>query len=228
MARGFRAPQATELYRLQSGQQAADLDSERLDSLELGFRAKRSDWSLDLAAFSARKRDSIFRDAEGFNVSGARSVHRGIEASLDVGLGAGWSLGVNGTYARHEYDFDVVAARGETFVAGRDVDTAPRVLGNIELQYRPDGRFDAGLQWSTVGEYYVDAENRFRYPGHSIANVRAGLALTDSLGLTVRINNVGDRAIADRADYAFGNYRYFPGRGREYFAEIRYTPKESL
>ena len=228
VARGFRAPQATELYRLQSGQQAADLDSERLDSLELGFRAKRSDWSLDLAAFSARKRDSIFRDAEGFNVSGARSVHRGIEASLDVGLGAGWSLGVNGTYARHEYDFDVVAARGETFVAGRDVDTAPRVLGNIELQYRPDGRFDAGLQWSTVGEYYVDAENRFRYPGHSIANVRAGLALTDSLGLTVRINNVGDRAIADRADYAFGNYRYFPGRGREYFAEIRYTPKESL
>ncbi len=44
----------------------------------------------------------------------------------------------------------------------------------------------------------------------------------------MRLNNVTDRDIADRADYAFGNYRYFPGRGRELFAELRYTPNESL
>ncbi|MDH3585682.1 MAG: hypothetical protein OEQ30_01200 [Gammaproteobacteria bacterium] len=32
-----------------------------------------------------------------------------------------------------------------------------------------------------------------------------------------------DRDVADRADYAFGNYRYFPGRGRELFVEFRYV-----
>ena len=227
-ARGFRAPQATELYRLQSGQQVADLDSERIDSLEAGLRTARASWSLDVSIFTARKRESIFRDAEGFNVSAARSTHRGAEASLQVGLGDAWSLAVDATYARHEYDFDVVAARGETFVSGRDVDTAPRVLGSVELLYRPGPAFDAGLQWATIGDYYLDAENRFRYPGHTIANLRAGIRLSDRLGLTLRINNLTDRTIADRADYAFGDYRYFPGRGREAFAEFLYTPKESL
>ena len=227
-ARGFRAPQATELYRLQSGQQVADLDSERIDSIEAGLRTSRAGWSLDIAVFAARKRNSIFRDAEGFNVSGARSTHRGVEATMELGFGPAWSLTVDATYARHRYDFDTVAARGETFVSGRDVDTAPRVLGSVELLYRPGSRFDASLQWATIGDYYVDAENRFRYPGHTIANLRTGISLGDGLGLTLRINNLTDRAIADRADYAFGNYRYFPGRGREFFAEIRYTPNESL
>ena len=45
----------------------------------------------------------------------------------------------------------------------------------------------------------------------------------------MRLNNLTDRSIADRADFAFGNYRYFPGRGREFFAEIQYlTTNESL
>ena len=228
LARGFRAPQATELYRLQSGQQVADLDSERIDSLELGLRFLHADWSLDLAVFTSRKRDSVFRDAEGFNVSGARSKHQGIEAGWNLGLGESWSLQVDATYARHRYDFDTVAARGETFVSGRDVDTAPRLLGNVELRFAPGTRFDAGLQWTTIGKYYLDAENSFRYPGHSIANLRAAVALSPGLEAVLRINNVTDRDIADRADYAFGNYRYFPGRGREAFVELRYTPKESL
>jgi hypothetical protein len=37
------------------------------------------------------------------------------------------------------------------------------------------------------------------------------------------VNNLADRDYADRADYAFGNYRYFPGRGRSAFIEVRYA-----
>ncbi len=224
LSRGFRAPQATELYRLQSGQQVADLDSERLDSFEIGVRTNRRSWSADLTAFTMRKRDSIFRDAEGFNISGARSKHRGFEGSVEILLNSSWQLNLAASYARHRYDFDVVASRGETFVSGRDVDTAPRWLGNVELLFKPNERINAGLQWTTIGEYYLDAENRFRYPGHAIANLRAGTRLAPSLELIVRLNNLTNRDYADRADYAFGNYRYFPGRGRELFAEIRYTP----
>jgi outer membrane receptor protein involved in Fe transport len=224
LARGFRAPQATELYRLQSGQQIADLDSERIDSFELGLRTSRDDWNVDFAVFDSRKRESIYRDSEGFNVSGARSKHRGIEAAVDLRLGQSWVIALDASYARHTYDFDVVASRGETFVSGRDVDTAPRLLGSLEILFDPDGRLDLGLQWTTIGDYYLDAENRYRYPGHSIGNFRAGLALFENIKFVLRLNNVTNRDIADRADYAFGNYRYFPGRGREMFAEIRYTP----
>jgi len=228
LLRGFRAPQATELYRLQSGQQVADLNSERLDSVEIGLRTQNSRRSIDVAAFAARKRDSIYRDAEGFNVSGARSKHLGIEGSFDLAFDEAWSLGVNASYAHHTYDFDTVASRGETFVSGRDVDTAPRILASAELVYAPASRFDASLLLTTIGKYYLDAENTATYPGHTIANLRVGFGLSDRLRLLLRINNVLDRDIADRADLAQGEYRYFPGRGRELFAELRYTPNESL
>ncbi len=37
-SQGFRPPQATELYRLQSGQNVADLDSEEVTAFEVGGR----------------------------------------------------------------------------------------------------------------------------------------------------------------------------------------------
>ena len=220
-ARGFRAPQMTELYRLQSGQQTADLDSEQIDSVEVGLRHDSESLSLDIAAFVMRKQNSVFRDAEGFNVSGARTRHDGIEAAVDWQITPAWALAMNATYARHRYDFDTVAARGETFVSGRDVDTAPRWMGSAEIGYDDGGRVRAALQWVSMGRYFVDAENRFDYPGHDLLNLRATLEATRRLTITARLNNIADRAIADRADYAFGDYRYFPGRGRELFVEFR-------
>jgi len=228
LARGFRAPQTTELYRLQSGQEIADLNSERIDALEFGVRRISDRLSLDIGFFAMKKRDSVYRDADGYNVTGARSKHRGVEVSLDWQLADDWSVAVDASYAHHTYDFDVVASRGETFASGQDVDTAPRWLGSLEVHYEPTDKFNAGLQWTSIGKYYLDAENSFSYPGHTIANLRAGISFTPRFDLVLRLNNVTNRYIADRADYAFGNYRYFPGRGRELFAEFRYTPKESL
>jgi outer membrane receptor protein involved in Fe transport len=154
-ARGFRAPQMTELYRLQSGQQVADLDSERIDSVELGVRHATEALSLDVAAFFMRKRNSVFRDAQGFNVNGARTRHDGIEAAVEWQFAAALTLAVNASYARHRYDFDTVADRGETFVAGRDVDTAPRWTGSAEIGYDRGGRLRAALQWLHMGRYYI-------------------------------------------------------------------------
>ena len=58
VARGFRAPQATELYRLQGGQETANLDSEKIDNIELGLRG---DWlgtaRYDVAVYYMHKDD---------------------------------------------------------------------------------------------------------------------------------------------------------------------------
>ena len=40
IARGYRAPDTSELYRLQRQQTIAELDSERIDSVELGVRGR--------------------------------------------------------------------------------------------------------------------------------------------------------------------------------------------
>lgn len=222
LARGFRAPQMTELYRLQSGQQVSDLKSETLDSAELGIRNSADAWRIEASLFAMQKKNSVYRDAEGFNVGGGRSKHRGIELDWSLNLHPEWEIAVRGTYAWHTYDFDVVASRGETFVSGRDVDTAPEWQGGAELRYAGSGRFDATLQWVSLGSYYLDAENQYSYPGHDVVNLRASVDFSDRWSLTVRLNNVLDTDYADRADFAFGNYRYFPGRGREMFLQLLY------
>ena len=178
--------------------------------------------SLDTSVFFMRKRNSVFRDAQGFNVNGARTRHDGIEVAMDWQFATDWTLAANAAYARHRYDFDTVAARGETFVSGRDVDTAPRWTGGVELGYDAGGPLRATLQWVHMGRYFVDAENRFDYPGHALLNLRAAYAATARLTVSARLNNVTDTDVADRADYAFGDYRYFPGRGRELLVEFRY------
>ncbi len=222
IARGFRAPQMTELYRLQSGQTVADLESEKLDSIEIGVRFRSERLLAEFVTFMMQKRGSVLRDADGFNISNGRSRHSGFEVAIDWQPSERTQVRLNASWASHKYDFDFVAARGETFVSGNDVDTAPRWLGSAEFRFDPTDRSSLALQWTSLGKYYLDAENRFTYPGHDIANVRGRFEFTDRLSIVARLNNALDAKIADRADYAFGNYRYFPGRGRELFVELSY------
>jgi iron complex outermembrane receptor protein len=230
LARGFRAPQMTELYRLQNGQQVADLDSEEVDSLEFGIRASTETFGIDASAFMMKKRNSVIRDADGFNVSNARTDHAGVETAINWQLSDRWRIKIDATYSIHQYDFDLIAARGESFVSGRDVDTAPRWIGSAELFFDATDALALNAQWATMGSYYLDAENRFDYGGHELLNLQGHLTFSRNFGISLRLNNVFGEDYADRADYAFGNYRYFPGRGRELFVEFRYAAgrKESL
>jgi outer membrane receptor protein involved in Fe transport len=168
------------------------------------------------------KTGSLYRDAEGYNVSGGRSRHRGLELNTTWQIVDSLWLTASASYARHTYEFDVTAERGETFVSGNDIDTAPRWFGNAELNFAPLPRATFSLQWVAVGDYFLDAENRFSYPGHELLNFRAMVELTAQFTITARLYNILDTDYADRADYAFGEYRYFPGRGRELFVELQY------
>lgn len=224
LARGFRAPQMTELYRLQNGQLISDLDSEQLDSLEFGWRTEQTEWRADVSLYTMRKRNSVFRDAEGFNVSGAKTRHNGIEASLAWRAAERFELLIDATYARHRYDFTFTPPRGERFIEGNEVDSAPRWMGSTRLRFEPAAHLGLELQWVHLGNYFLDAENRYGYDGHDLLNLRGSWQVNDRAHFILRLNNLTDQRYADRADFAFNNFRYFPGRGRELFAEIRYTP----
>lgn len=219
LVRGFRPPQATELYRLQSGQQVADLDSESLDSVELGLRRQTPTLRSELVVFWMEKRDYILRDADGFNVSDGKSRHRGLELSLDLRLPAGFYAGLAATWARQTYRFDRIAAQAEVIRSGNDVDTAPRTLGSARLGWARSGR-RAELEWVHIGRYWLDAANTAKYPGHDLLNLRLAQELPGGFTLTARLNNLADRLVADRADFAFGDYRYFPARDRELYLEL--------
>ena len=217
---GFRPPEMTELYRLQRGQRVADLDSERIEALELGIKGSWPDLDFALAAFDMRKDNVILRDSSGYNVDDGRTTHRGLEYQLRWQPHEAIGLSLAGTLARHRYDFSRAVEGGEQITRGNDVDTAPRELYRAAIDWRPSPDWTFEGEWLVVGDYWLDAANAHRYPGHELLNLRGRWQFARGWSATLRLNNALDRAYADRADFAFGTYRYFPGRGRALFAEI--------
>tara|TARA_R100000655_G_scaffold1642_4_gene6288 strand:+ start:3827 stop:5425 length:1599 start_codon:yes stop_codon:yes gene_type:complete len=77
-ARGERAPQASDLYRLQILQVAGQVKEETLDSVEIGARGNALNGRLvyDVAAYWMEKDNFFFRDSDGLNVPDGRPSTR--------------------------------------------------------------------------------------------------------------------------------------------------------
>jgi iron complex outermembrane receptor protein len=223
-ASGFRVPQATELYRLQRDQQSADIDSERLNSIETGIRHIADKLSVETVIYYMRKSNFIFRDAASENVSNGKTKHYGIEANLNWQIADPVYISVVGSYAKQTYDFNSDAGLGETIVKGNEIDTAPQVLASARLGYDHNIGL-AELEWAYNDAYFLDAANTARYDGHSLLNLRLETSPVDNWSIALRVMNLTDVKYADRADYLTvtapaNRYRYFPGREREVYLQL--------
>ena len=223
---GFRPPQATELYRLQNGQETTDLNSERLRSFEVGARWVGEAAQVEVAAYFDDTDDFIFRDGEGFNVSNGATRSQGIEVSAEYALGEAHGFDIVVSYARHKYDFDG-SFGAEPISDGDDVDTAPRWLGSARWRYQPTKALTSELELTGVGQHYINAANTADYDGHVVFNWRGGWQARDNLRVFARVINLLDEEYADRADFAFGNFRYFPGLPRQLYVGVEFTPRRS-
>ena len=221
LARAFRAPQATELYRLQRAQLSAELDAPSLNSLELGWKGRLDELDYQVALYYMDKRNVIFRDSDFYNVSKGETRHRGIEISAAYAVNPHWRAELAASYARHRYGNSpgLVASN----IKGNEMDGAPRWFGRSALVWQPTEQLMAELEWSAVAGYYLDIENQHRYSGHRLWNLRSRWQATDQLALSARLLNVSDELYADRADYTvFSDERYFPGARRTLSLAVDY------
>lgn len=222
LSRAYRAPQTTELYRLQEGQLSADLEEETLDSIEIGLRGdlhgERQHWRYSLAAYRMEKDDVIFQDSDRQNISGASTKHTGLDLALAWSSDSHWFATLNASYAKHTYDSNM--AISDVDISGKDIDTAPRYMGSMQVGKAFQRAGKAELEWVYMGSYYTDPENEHSYRGHRLLNLRWQWQATPGWQLGVRINNILDEDYADRADFGFGQDRYFVGEPRTGFIEI--------
>ncbi|MEM8766970.1 MAG: TonB-dependent receptor plug domain-containing protein [Pseudomonadota bacterium] len=212
---GFRPPQATELYRLQRFQDVADLQSEELVSLEIGYRGG---W-WNVAGYAENTDNFIFRDSAGFNVSDGKTKAWGIEAEAFRTFGD-HTFAISGTYAEHTYDFDSNIAGGEPIEKGNFVDTAPRWLANGRWGWQATRWLDTELELNYLGKHYINASNTAEYDGHLVTNFRGRAVVNDTWTLYARVINLFDVQYADRADFTLFNplgYRYFPAMPRQFY-----------
>ncbi|NHN39774.1 TonB-dependent receptor [Pseudomaricurvus alcaniphilus] len=221
LARGFRAPQTSELYRLQRSQQVTDLDSEQVDSLELGIKGTIESLQYAVALYAMEKDNYIFRDADFFNVSDGETDHRGVEVEANYRINSAWDVGVSASYSKHTYAYDELL--DGINIRDNDVDTAPRHFGSARLgwNFQPGSRVE--LEWQHVGAYYLDAENLHEYEGHDLLNMRVSWQPASDWKVYARALNLTDRAYAERADYTtFTDERYFPGTPRSFYAGVEF------
>ena len=216
--RGFRAPQATELYRLQNAQTVAELDSVELDSFEIAFKGAGETWNYSATAYYMDKQNDILTNSARENLNNNHTKHQGLEFSL--GLDITETLSFNGVFnlASHTYENSQIS--GGLNIQGNDVDTAPNTFGNFRLSWRPTSDITAELEWVNMGDYYTNAENTANYEGHDLANLRIQYTLSESINLSLNVLNLTDEAYAERADWTtFTGDRYFPGEpARAFFA----------
>ncbi len=218
---GFRPPQATELYRLQRGQDVTDLESEELVSLEIGYRGG---W-WNLAGYAEKTDNFIFRDGAGFNVSDGKTKGWGIEAEAFRTWGK-HTFALSGTYAEHTYDFDSSLTGRETIEKGNYMDTAPKWLANARWGWAPVAWFNSELELNYLDKHFINAANTAEYEGHLVANLRMQARLNDSVSLHGRIINLTDEQYADRADFTeftAEGYRYFPAMPRQYYVGATFS-----
>jgi outer membrane receptor protein involved in Fe transport len=213
-SRGERAPQASDLYRLQSQQGVAEADVETMDSFEVGIRGAALEGTLffDVAAYHAEKENFFFRDSDGLNVTDGSTRHQGVEVRANWLVNEAFTITGTSSYAEHTYTFDRIVASGTEIIRdGNEVDTAPNWLADLRLTWHPTDVFEASVSAEYIGEYYTDPGNTQTYPGHTVTQARASYAFTETLEGFVIVRNLFDLNYADRADLAFGNNRYFPG-----------------
>ena len=227
VSQGYRAPQTTELYRLQSNQSVADLDTVSLLNYEVGTKGtglnRQRRWSYEAVLFYQRKDDFIFRDSERMNQDDGQSKSWGVELAGSYQFSRYLDVALNANYAQHQYSNDRVI--NGININGNDIDTAPRTFGSLQLGVNPTDGYRLEMEWVHVGSYYTDPENANKYVGHDVANLRAQMQVTANLSLQARVTNVFNARYAERADFdGFNNVdRFFPGEPRALFVGAEFV-----
>ena len=210
-SRGNRAPQTTDLYRIQSKQIPGGANSEKMESFEIGLRGSLENLSLELVGFNMKKENYFFRDSQGFNVENGKTTHEGFEIGYLLEIAEIFHIEGSASYAEHKYDFNHTP---NGIKSGYQIDSAPELLANTRFIFIPKDNVRFELEWGKIDSYPVDERNAHFYKGHNVFTLRGKWPINKNFNVGFLVNNVTNEKYATRADYAFGNYRYFVGHQR--------------
>ncbi|MCA1778264.1 MAG: TonB-dependent receptor, partial [Xanthomonadaceae bacterium] len=227
---GFRAPSEGQLFRPSTGfspgaaeaqaQAAVELDPIKAEQAELGIRGAAGRLDYDLVVYQLQKSDDIVSLRDNLtnftqSVNAGETRHRGVELGTGIRLLDSLRIDSAFSYARHEYT-DWNTSAGD--FTGNDIETAPRVMLNTRLTWRPAWPAMAGarvqFEWVRIGWYWLDAANTEKYDGHNVFNLRGNWPLSEKIAMFANLNNVFDKRYADSAQIRSGEAVFSPALPR--------------
>jgi len=213
VSQGFRAPNLSDLTRLDSARTdeietpSPDLDPEDYVSCEVGLKADTEKLSAQLAYYYTSVDGMIVRTPTGRMIDGDYEVTK-------KNAGDGYIQGVE-LDASYRFLSDLTAFGNFTWQDG-EVDTYPTSEARLATEYisrlmPPTGR--VGLRWDIADRYWLegactiaadadklstrDQSDTSRIPpggtpGYTVCDIRAGWDCSDSLALSVAVENITD------------------------------------
>lgn len=225
---GFRAPSEGQLFRQGRAQNTLDLEPVKADNLEAGVRTLiGSAFTFEATAYRLIKTDDILSltnaDGSTETSNAGETLHRGVELAAGLALPAGVRLDAAYSVAKHTYE--VWQPRDGVDFGGNEMEDAPREIGNVVLSWTaaPLGGANVSLEWNRIGEYWMDANNTHRYPGHDLFNLRASMPVSARVSVFGRLTNLTDERYAESAGYtAARGEEYAPGLPRALYLGVQY------
>ncbi len=220
-ANGFRIPQASRLYSLNTRNIDFTLDPETTNTLEIGYKFEDRTMALDLAIYRMEINDSIVQreNAAGdrYYVNGGETRHEGVELTLSKHINTQFTTRIAYSESRHHYVNDAV-------YGNNDQADAPKNTANLRLIYRPSALpgLVSMLEFEHIGKYWLDDNNTRSYAGYTLSNFKALYHASKRLTLNIKVNNIADKIYAENASYRYGKEKYTPGAPRQFLVGLEY------
>ncbi|HEX2560089.1 TonB-dependent receptor family protein, partial [Phenylobacterium sp.] len=195
-------------------------------TFEVGTRGRKGPALWDIILYRAEVEDELLTfqvtpqiPVATFNAG--PTVHRGVEAAVDLRLGRGWRL--RQTYAWSDFRFD-----GDRVYGHGRLPIVPEHLYRAELRWEhPGGWFLApNLEWVPRGAF-VDYANTLRAPGYTLTGIAGGWTRPDGLSVFLEARNLTNEryvsnfnAVTDASRPGVSTSVFFPGEGRAVFGGL--------
>lgn len=223
----FRAPSESQLFRQGSSVNTVDLKPVKVASIEAGLRSKKKETNYNISFYYMTKKDDILSYQESFidpryTMNAGETLHQGVEIGYGNKLSETLKLDISASYAKHTYESWVLAS-GKNY-SGNEMESAPRLIANTRLGYTPPllNGGKAEVEWVKLGDYWMDAENTYKYSGHDVLNLRVNYFSSKQLEWFARVINVADKRYATSSSYRSGDFQYAPGMPRTTYVGVKY------
>lgn len=231
----FRVPSQGQLFRQGKSANTVELEPVKVDNYEIGLRGNTaSNVNYEISVYYMVKEDDILtfkhvEDGSRETMNAGKTLHQGIETGLTAPLHADVDLAMS--YAYTEFTYEDWQPDANTDYSGNEIVAAPRDMGNVAVAYHPS-QLNGGkveLEFSHLGQYWMDQANTETYKGHQLLNIRFNYPVTPAFKMSARIMNLEDKTYATNASYkpsAFGKpekFEYAPGMPRTAYVSASYS-----